>query len=1409
MPSTDYGSVAISVDFNISDAEKELARLKKRVFKLEDEIGEKSFRRSALSSELVQARKELKKLQDEEPATLIDGQFADNSEYYKMLNDAREKVSKLSKELEAVDAEIDKQNISLEWTKQRYGEIAQEAERIKSTQETQTYNPALKTAEDLKAKLKELEGAGKWFGDKDYDEVYGKLLHINEVVKDHKRDIMQTNAYMEEMADSAGISDEHIASLGQELSSLQGRMKELKRANIGFGHQEYDDISARIAEINRELKEYKSSLLDVPDDGRFQELADSAHVADEYIDGLAQNLSELKAQKKEMEAAGLGLGIREYDEAVAQIAQISQELREYKDALTAAPEEDVFNETAESAEIANQHIVDLNEELATLKERQKELSAQGIGLGFEEFDKNTSRIAEITQKLKEYQKSLSEKTPPEDQSITAKLKAAEKMGSILQKLSQSLGGSGSVGAGAASTAEGLSAATTGMEGLTTAAAAAGPVVLGVVAALALLKMAANKIAEEAKKLVQSFVSGLKKGLEVLKKFSKAAVEAFRLATAGVLELLERVNVFPKMFSSIGKSLKGLGRTLKSALVFSVIYKGLSLVRQQMGAYLMVNAQFSTALRRLQGVLLTAFQPIYEVVVPALTTLINVLSRAIAAVTQFVAVLFGKTAKQAQTNAKGLYEQASATTAAGNAAEDAAKQMAAFDEINKLEGNKSAGGGGGGGAVNTGPLFDWEYEDTPFPDWGEAFSAFLDKLLGNIPKLKEAFKDFADWLNNLTKKLYDMFTFPGVLEKVKQLGRDLADALNYLVNQINWYQLGQALGAGLNLALNFLTSFLYGFDWMNLGQHLAEMVNGLASEIDWYEFGRLLWSGFKIGLETLAGFILGLDMPLMAQAASSVVIGFFTEMKNTIQRIPWGEIGRQIADFLVNLDWYGMLSAVTSAIAAGLMAAVAAVRGFLDRIVPEIDRIAKEIVQALIEFFRDKVEWDKLAQSIGDGIAAALHFVAGLLNPELFYEIGSAIGKFLINLPWVEIFGGLAEALANGINSAIAFVRGLLDQMTPEKLREIADGIAEKINQFVRDVEWDDLGKTLSDGIEAALDFMIELMEQIDWDAVGAAICEFLENVDWDTLLTKWGTLLGETMNAKMKVLDLSGAVDVGWNIVKGIAKGIWEEFEAGGGITGWLKRVFIDKLIGGVKDLFGIHSPSTVFAEIGRFLIEGLKVGLSEIWHNITEFFAEKLNGIKDKFSETWGNIKTATSEKFGGIKQSIIDIMEKLKTHDWGSIGSKIVNGIKNGLESAWKAVTEWASGAANWLKNKFEGAKNAVSNIRGSAFSSGGGGRYSARSMPDISTYRIPALAQGAVIPPNREFLAVLGDQRSGTNIETPVPTMIQAFKQALKEVGMSGGNQTVILEVDGRELGRATVKFGGAEYQRIGTKLVEVRG
>lgn len=83
-----------------------------------------------------------------------------------------------------------------------------------------------------------------------------------------------------------------------------------------------------------------------------------------------------------------------------------------------------------------------------------------------------------------------------------------------------------------------------------------------------------------------------------------------------------------------------------------------------------------------------------------------------------------------------------------------------------------------------------------------------------------------------------------------------------------------------------------------------------------------------------------------------------------------------------------------------------------------------------------------------------------------------------------------------------------------------------------------------------------------------------------------------------------------------------------------------------------------------------------------------------------------------------------------------------------------------------------------------------------------QIPRLASGSVIPPNREFLAVLGDQKSGTNIEAPLDTIVQAMQIALGNSG--GGRNEAVLEVDGTVFGRLAYKYADRERKRIGVSL-----
>nr|DAM16828.1 MAG TPA: minor tail protein [Caudoviricetes sp.] len=178
-----------------------------------------------------------------------------------------------------------------------------------------------------------------------------------------------------------------------------------------------------------------------------------------------------------------------------------------------------------------------------------------------------------------------------------------------------------------------------------------------------------------------------------------------------------------------------------------------------------------------------------------------------------------------------------------------------------------------------------------------------------------------------------------------------------------------------------------------------------------------------------------------------------------------------------------------------------------------------------------------------------------------------------------------------------------------------------------------------------------------------------------------------------------------------------------------------------------------------------------------------------------WSALLTKLKEMWQNIKQWWSTSVSKFFTADyWKALGRRIIDGLLSGLKAAWERVKTWVSNAVNWFGNKFVDAQNSIARSnsgRSGSFGSGRSGGYgsSRQSIPGINRAIVPALARGAVIPPNKEFLAVLGDQKSGTNIETPLATMVDAFKQAMAESG--GGATTVVIQLDGKEIARSTVK------------------
>ena len=130
----------------------------------------------------------------------------------------------------------------------------------------------------------------------------------------------------------------------------------------------------------------------------------------------------------------------------------------------------------------------------------------------------------------------------------------------------------------------------------------------------------------------------------------------------------------KVSEQMGKFAKRIATIAKKVFIFTMITKALRAMRSVLLNTINADKQMSASLAQIRGNLLTAFAPIYSFVLPAIRALLSWLAKLTAVISSVFGAIFGQTAPQAQANAKALYQQASATSAAGDAAEKAKRQL---------------------------------------------------------------------------------------------------------------------------------------------------------------------------------------------------------------------------------------------------------------------------------------------------------------------------------------------------------------------------------------------------------------------------------------------------------------------------------------------------------------------------------------------------------------------------------------------------------------------------------------------------------------------------------------------------------------------------------------------------------------
>ena len=628
-------------------------------------------------------------------------------------------------------------------------------------------------------------------------------------------------------------------------------------------------------------------------------------------------------------------------------------------------------------------------------------------------------------------------------------------------------------------------------------------------------------------------------------------------------------------------ISGLTSSMKRFALSMLGARGVyALLRKAVSAYMQENQALSNTLS-------SCWSGIGNLLGPIITRIINLVASAVAWVTAFFK-LFGIVGKSA-TKAIGA-----AGGAAGKQVKELKKQLASFDELNILSDNGSdSGGGGGGGGAGAAAL-----PEVQLPDWA--------KLMAEQIKA-------GNW---------------------GAAAVTLSTALNDMVNSVRWRDIGTKLGKGLDGALTFLATFIKTFDWLNLGASLAELVNGVLNTVDWGNLGTILSAKFRILLLTAAGFLLNLDWSALASGFTDFAVNFFNGITEAIAAVDWYQLGKDVAQFIKEVDWNQVFDAFCEAVGAALGGLAAFLWGLIE-----------EAWNSVVEW------WNEVAYEDGE------FTIEGLLNG--IVDALANIGNWILEHVWEPLKEGFCNAF--GIHSPST------------KMQELGDfliqGLLEGITQT-----WSNIKEWFSDAWEGIKQTTSEAWDKVKEKVSGA----------WSSV-KETVTTVGS--NIKEKVSDtwsnVKESVKSKLESARDTAKSAWDSIKSTVSSSGSNIGSTVTDAWETVKRSVTSRMKSAQDASASGW--NSMKSAVSTAAKTISSDVSAKFKDVYKSISDKVSNAKDTVSVGFAKIKSSITDnvsgAMNALKSIDWGSVGSNIVSGIGNGLSNSWK-----------WLKDK---AKNLANNL------------------------------------------------------------------------------------------------------------------
>lgn len=660
--------------------------------------------------------------------------------------------------------------------------------------------------------------------------------------------------------------------------------------------------------------------------------------------------------------------------------------------------------------------------------------------------------------------------------------------------------------------------------------------------------------------------------------------------------------------------------------------------------------FAQQLKSLVQAFGSLFLPILVRVMPYLQAFVEILTDGVRAIAAF----FGITIQGVDWSGynAGSVEAGenteNLTDSLGNATA-AAKELKnatlGIDELNVISPPSASGGSGGsGGAGGGGDGFsDLDIDSL----WDESI---FDNIQSQVDEIKAKFEDWAPVIAGIGTAL---------------AGLGLTKLLNHIdTAQIGLGKLGKGVTlAGISIAVgalvwDFTGAYLEGGDEADLLKALGSTALGAALA---YWLAGKAGAGIVLavsGVVTLTRLVVELaegsvewDDP---EALTTALVGGLETAVGGV--LTWKALKPAITKGLQTL-WPHITKAfagvVTAASSTAVMASaiVAGVVGFITFAVVDYDftDFGEKVGKALGSGIRKSAEFAKeVGTAILDGIKAGIKWLEEEFEVDSFGEL---VAKMLNPVTWGELIMEHGGNLLENLNGNI---------------EELFDGF------------WDGMKEGL--GVER-----IPILENLfDFDDIGDVFSAALT-------LTNPTKLISDAFHA------------VGKEVFPGFYSGIeenWEEFK------GDVKDKFND-VVDSVKDFLGIHSPSTLFADIGKDCVAGLlsaftpsaiKDKLVAMWNTAKSWwesgrpslkeYTPSIGSIYEKLKERWDNARTWWNDKKTKAKEytpSIGSIYEKLKDrwdnarNWWNSKKTKAkeytpsIGSIYDKLKSRWDNARSW----------------------------------------------------------------------------------------------------------------------------------------